>query len=123
VSVLEVIVIYVFRVQLYEFFITDPNVVNLGVVYMSYFVPFFPFFTVFQLCMSVLQASGKTRITMILSLVRLWGMRILLAVVLYRVFDMGAVGIWLGLGIGNVTSAALSLGYIWLGDWRQKIIE
>jgi putative MATE family efflux protein len=123
VSFLEVILIYVFRVQLYEFFITDPNVVNLGVVYMGYFVPFFPFFTVFQLCMSVLQASGKTRITMILSLVRLWGMRILLAVVLYKVFDMGAIGIWLGLGIGNVTSAALSLGYIWFGDWRQKIIE
>ena len=81
VSILEVIAIYAFRVQLYEFFITDPNVVNLGVIYMTYFVPFFPFFTVFQLCMSVLQASGKTRITMILSLVRLWGMRILLAVV------------------------------------------
>jgi Na+-driven multidrug efflux pump len=123
VSVLEVITIYVFRVRLYEFFINDPNVVNLGVEYMSYFVPFFPFFTVFQLCMSVFQASGKTRITMILSLVRLWGMRILLAVVLYSVFDMGSIGIWLGLGIGNVTAAALALGYIWFGNWRERIID
>jgi Na+-driven multidrug efflux pump len=50
-------------------------------------------------------------------------MRILLAVVLYSVFDMGSIGIWLGLGIGNVTAAALALGYIWFGNWRERIID
>jgi Na+-driven multidrug efflux pump len=36
---------------------------------------------------------------------------------------MGSIGIWLGLGIGNVTAAALALGYIWFGNWRERIID
>ena len=123
VSILESLLIFIVRVPLYEFFITDPNVVSLGATYMTYFVPFFPFFTVFQLCMSVFQAAGKTRITMILSLIRLWGMRILFSYILYYIFGMGALGIWLGLALGNITSAALSLGYLYRGNWRESIID
>jgi putative MATE family efflux protein len=123
VSIVESIFIYLVRVPLYQFFITDTNVVNLGATYMNYFVPFFPFFTLFQLCMSVFQAAGRTRITMALSLIRLWGMRILFSYILYNVFHMGAVGIWLGLALGNITSSVLSLGYLWKENWREAIID
>jgi len=123
VAVVESIIIFIFRVPIYEFFITDPNVVSLGATYMTYFVPFFPFFTVFQLCMSVFQAAGKTRTTMILSLVRLWGMRILFSYILYYSFNMGALGIWLGLALGNITSAIMSLGFLWRSNWRERIID
>jgi Na+-driven multidrug efflux pump len=95
----------------------------LGATYINYFVPFFPFFTVFQLSMSVLQAAGRTKAAMALSLVRLWGMRILIASILYYVFSMGAVGIWIGLAIGNVLSAFLALAYISRGNWQQRIID
>jgi len=123
VSAFESALIYVFRGPIYRFFITDPNVVSLGATYINYFVPFFPFFTVFQLSMSVLQAAGRTKAAMVLSLVRLWGMRILIASVLYYVLRMGAVGIWLGLAIGNVLSAFLALAYISRGGWQQRIID
>lgn len=123
VAVVEVVLIFLFRVPLYRVFIDDPNVVSLGATYMTYFVPFFPFFTLFQLCMSVLQAAGRTRVTMVLSLVRLWGMRVLFAYVLYYVFDWGALGIWVGLGVGNLTAAVLALIYLWRGDWMQRIID
>jgi Na+-driven multidrug efflux pump len=123
VSAFESALIYVFRGPIYRFFITDPNVVSLGATYINYFVPFFPFFTVFQLSMSVLQAAGRTKAAMALSLVRLWGLRILIASVLYYVLHMGAVGIWLGLAIGNVLSAFLALVYISRGGWQQRIID
>ncbi len=123
VAVVESIIIFIFRVPIYEFFIIDPNVVRLGATYMTYFVPFFPFFTIFQLCMSVFQAAGKTRTTMILSLVRLWGMRILFAYILYYVYNMGALGIWLGLALGNVTAAIMSLIFIWRSNWQERIID
>ncbi|MBD3205621.1 MATE family efflux transporter [Candidatus Bathyarchaeota archaeon] len=123
ISVLEVVILFVFRVPIYAFFINDPNVIDLGSTYMTYFVPFFPFFTIFQLSMSVLQAAGKTRITMILSLIRLWGMRILFAYILYYIFNMGSLGIWLGLGIGNLTGAAMSIIYLWRANWVERIID
>jgi len=123
ISAVESAIIYIFRGAIYRFFITDPNVVSLGATYINYFVPFFPFFTVFQLSMSVLQAAGRTKAAMALSLVRLWGMRILIASILYYVFNMGAVGIWIGLAIGNVLSAFLALAYISRGNWQQRIID
>jgi Na+-driven multidrug efflux pump len=123
ISVIEVLIIFIFRVPIYQFFINDPNVIALGATYMTYFVPFFPFFTIFQLSMSVLQAAGKTRITMILSLIRLWGMRILLAYILYYFINMGSLGIWLGLGIGNLTAAAVALVYLWRANWIERIID
>ena len=123
ISAVESAIIYIFRGPIYRFFITDPNVVSLGATYINYFVPFFPFFTVFQLSMSVLQAAGRTKAAMALSLVRLWGMRILIASLLYYVLHMGAVGIWLGLAIGNVLSAFLALAYISRGNWQQRIID
>jgi len=104
-------------------FINDPSVVSLGSTYITYFVPFFPFFAVFRLCTSVLETAGYTRVSMILSIIRLWGMRILLAYVFYLFFRMGATGIWIGLALGNVGAAILSVAFLLRGGWRRKIID
>jgi putative MATE family efflux protein len=123
ISIVESVLIYFFRVPLYKVFINDKTVVELGSVYINYFVPFFPFFTLFRLSLSVFEAPGKTRVSMALSLIRLWGLRILLAVVFYYGFKMGAVGIWLGLSLGNLGSAILSSIWLSRGGWKQRIID
>lgn len=123
ISTAESIVIYLFRIPLYRFFIEDQTVIALGSTYITLFVPFFPFFTVFRLCMSVLEVAGRTKDSMILSLIRLWGMRIFLAYVFYFFLGMGAVGIWSGLAVGNVGSALLSIAWLLRGGWKQKIID
>lgn len=122
ISVTESLLIYIFRVPLYEVFIAEPSVVALGSTYMTFFAPFFPFFTLFQLSMRVLQAAGRTKASMALSLIRLWAMRISLSYILYFVFDMGATGIWIGLALGNAGSAVLSLAYLSRGEWQRRII-
>ena len=119
----ESVVVYLLRVPLYRVFIDHPTVVGLGSTYVAYFVPFFPFFAVFRLCMSVFEAAGYTRVSMALSLVRLWGMRILLACVFYLFLGMGVTGIWIGLALGNVGAALLSIALLLRGGWRQKIID
>lgn len=123
ISAVESLLIYLMRVPLYEVFINDQSVVALGSIYMTFFVPSFPFFTVFQLCMRVLQAAGKTKVSMVLSLIRLWGMRVSLSYLLYFIFKMGPTGIWIGLALGNVGSAVLSLAYLSRGEWQRRIIE
>ena len=123
ISIVESIIVYLLRVPLYMIFIDNQAVVDLGSTYVTFFVPFFPFFAVFRLCMSVFEAAGDTRVSMALSLIRLWGMRILLAYVFYYFFGMGAVGIWTGLAFGNVGATILSLAWLSRGRWRQKIID
>jgi putative MATE family efflux protein len=123
ISVIESVIVYVFREPLYRFFINDQMVVNLGSEFITFFVPFLPFFTIFRLCVSVFEALGKTKISMALSLIRLWGMRILLSCIFYYFYNMGAVGIWAGLALGNVLSSLLSVLLILKVEWQKKIIE
>jgi putative MATE family efflux protein len=123
ISIIESIVIYLLRIPIYQFFIDNEAVINLGSTYITFFIPFIPFFTIFRLCTSVFQAAGKTRISMVLSLIRLWGMRILLSYLFYFVFNMGVTGIWMGLALGNFGAAILSIILLRKSNWDQKIIE
>lgn len=123
ISIVESILVYILRVPIYQFFIDNQEVINLGSTYMAFFIPLIPFFTLFRLCMSVFQAAGKTKISMAISLIRLWGMRILFSYVFYFVLKMGVNGIWMGLALGNVGSAILSIAWLSRSKWHQKIIE
>lgn len=123
ISIVESILVYILRVPIYQFFIDNQEVINLGSNYMAFFIPFIPFFTLFRLCTSVFQAAGKTKISMAISLIRLWGMRILFSYVFYFVLKMGVNGIWMGLALGDVGSAILSIAWLSRSKWHQKIIE
>jgi putative MATE family efflux protein len=123
ISIIESILIYLLRIPIYRFFIDNESVISLGSTYITFFIPFIPFFTIFRLCTSVFQAAGKTRISMVLSLIRLWGMRILLSYLFYFVFKMGVNGIWMGLALGNFGAAILSIVLLIKTNWQQKIIE
>ncbi|UCB60524.1 MAG: MATE family efflux transporter, partial [Candidatus Bathyarchaeota archaeon] len=105
-------VVYFLRVPLYQLFISDPAVLDAGSVFITFFVFSVPFFTVFRMASGVFEGAGNTRPSMVLSLVRLWGMRTLLAYVFYFVFGMGAAGIWAGMTIGNLGAAALSIAWL-----------
>ena len=123
ISIVESIFVYLIRIPLYRVFINNQAVVDLGSTYIAFLVPFIPFFTLFRLCMGVFQASGSTKVSMALSLTRLWGMRILLSYIFYFVLEMGVIGIWSGLALGNVGSAILSVAWLSKGKWQQKIID
>jgi putative MATE family efflux protein len=116
-------VIYFLRVPLYQLFINDPAVLDAGSVFITLFVFSVPFFTVFRMASGVFEGAGNTRPSMVLSLIRLWGLRTLLAYVFYLFFGMGAAGIWTGMTIGNLGAAALSVTWLSRGTWKQRVIE
>jgi putative MATE family efflux protein len=115
-------VVYFLRVPLYQLFINDPAVLDAGSVFITFFVFSAPFFTVFRMASGVFEGAGNTRPSMILSLVRLWGLRTLIAYVFYFVFGMGAAGIWAGMTIGNLGAATLSIAWLSRGTWKQRVI-
>ena len=116
-------VIYFLRVPLYRLFISSPEVLEAGSVFITFFVFSVPFFTVFRMASGVFEGAGNTRPSMVLSLIRLWGLRTLLASVFYFFFGMGAAGIWAGMTIGNVGAAALSVAWLSKGTWKRRVIE
>jgi putative MATE family efflux protein len=116
-------IIYFLRVPLYQLFISDQAVLDAGSVFISIFVFSVPLFTVFRMASGVFEGAGNTRPSMILSLIRLWGMRTLLAYLFYFFFGMGAAGIWTGMTIGNLGAAVLSIAWLSRGSWKQRVIE
>lgn len=116
-------VLYFLRVPLYQLFISDSAVLDAGSVFITLFVFSVPFFTVFRMASGVFEGSGNTRPSMVLSLIRLWGLRILLAYVFYFFLGMGAAGIWAGMTIGNLGAATLSVAWLSRGTWKQRVIE
>lgn len=122
IAIVESLIVYLLRVPMYQAFVDDASVIAFGAHYMAFFVPFIPGFAVFRLINSVFDAAGKTRISMLLSIIRLWGMRVVFAYVLYSIAGMGATGIWLGLSIGNGTAALLAVILLFRVNWRQRVI-
>jgi len=123
ISIIECIIVYLFRNPIYRAFISDKAVISLGSTYMTYMVFFIPFFVAFRLCGGVFNAAGQTKASMGLSLVRLWGLRIPLSYLLALNMGLGAVGIWLGMGLGNVGGAAIALILLARGTWKTRVIE
>ncbi len=116
-------VIYFLRIPLYTFFINDPEVLDAGSTFITFFVFSVPCFTIFRMVSGVFEGAGNTRPSMILSLIRLWGLRTLLAYVFYFFLGMGAAGIWAGMAIGNFGAAALSVAWLSKGTWKRRVIE
>ncbi len=116
-------VVYFLRVPLYMLFISNPEVLDAGSVFITLFVFSVPFFTVFRMVCGVFEGAGNTRPSMVLSLIRLWGLRTLLAYAFYFFLGMGAAGIWSGMAIGNLVAAGLSVVWLSRGTWKRRVIE
>ena len=93
ITIVESVVFYFLRAPLFRFFINNQAVIDLGSTYITFMVPFIPLFTLYRICIGVFEASGNTKVSMALSLIRLWGLRILLSHVFYFVFGIGVIGI------------------------------
>lgn len=117
------VIVYFFRIPLYQLFINDPVVLNMGSTFITFFIPSVPFFAVFHLVKGIFQGSGHTRPSMVLSLLRLWGLRIALSYALYFLLGMGAVGIWIGMSVSNIVGAGLSVAWLSRGTWKEKVIN
>lgn len=116
-------IVYFLRIPLYRIFINEPAVLDMGSNFVTFFVPSVPFFALFRMVGGVFQGSGHTKPSMVLSLLRLWGLRITLSYAFYFMLGMGAVGIWIGMAVGNIAGASLSVAWMSRGTWKEKVIQ
>lgn len=80
------------------------------------------FFNILMVVMAAFYGSGHTRPVMVISLLRQWVLRIPIALLLGFGFGMGSIGLYWGLVIGNVISAALAWWAFRTGEWDRAVV-
>ncbi len=112
-----------FRPYLIRFFMTDAEVIRIG-VRMLLLVGFaFPFMGIIQVMIGVYQGSGHTAYSMFFGLFRLWGIRLPLLYLLAYVLSWGSDGVWWAMFWSNIGAALLSLSCFLTGNWARRVIK
>ncbi len=88
-------------------FTNDPETIKHGIVFMTIIPLGMPFFSLFRSSVGLFGGSGRTEFNMVMSIVRLWIMRLPLCYILGM--SMGAAGVWYGMAISNMLSAMLGV--------------
>ncbi len=117
------VVVIPLRAHLIRFFMSDPEVVRIG-VRMLLLVGFaFPFMGIIQVMTGVYQGSGHTAYSMFFGLFRLWGLRIPLIYLLAYALAQGADGVWWAMFWSNLGTALVSFGCFLTGNWARRVIN
>lgn len=114
------VVTFVFAKEVTRFFIDDPEVIKMGEVYFRYISFSMPIFTAYMIYNSALVGAGKTILTMIGDIVRLWGIRIPIIGVL--AVTMGFRGIFVGMIVSNFVVFFMTYAFFKFSDWRKAVV-
>jgi len=134
-----VILIAVFRVPIFRVFLNDPKVIAESKIVLEYFLVSVPFFNgIFIVVNRTFSSAGHTKKTMLLGILRLWGLRIPLSyafgyiasitilgltIPLAELFNFTSRGVFFGMGLSNFIGAGVALAWFLRGSWMKRIIE
>ncbi len=120
---LGALLIFLFRAQLFQVFINDPQVIEEGSRFLAIFLPSIPFFGIFFIVGAVARGSGHNFAFTIISIIRLWALRIGLTYVFSILMGMGSTGVWIAMAISNIGAGILALAWVRMGTWKKRVIE
>ncbi len=106
--------------QLISIFVRDASVMDIGTTYLRMIGPFYILFAVMFVANGVINGSGRTLVTMLFTLVSLWGIRIPAAGLLSRT-SLGIRGIWIAVVLSFAITMIISLLYYFSGKWKKPL--
>lgn len=105
---------------LLRIFTSEADVINLGEHYLMIVGSCYIFFAIMFVCNGIINGSGHTLVTTVITLVSLWAVRVPLAWWLST--RWGRIeGVWYAISIGFGVSMVSSLAYYFTGRWRRPI--
>ena len=104
-------------------FVADPNVIAESRVFFLTVPASSYFFGVLMVLMAAFYGSGHTRPAMVLSIIRLWAVRLPLAYVLGFVLNWGSLGVYIGMVTGNIVCAFVAFWLFWSGNWQRAVVR
>ncbi|MFW6375636.1 MAG: MATE family efflux transporter [Thermoplasmatota archaeon] len=113
-----------FRYQIMRFFIVDePLVIEIGARFLAILAIGGPFFAIYEGVSGALNGSGHTGQQFALSLLRLWGLRIPMILILAFALVLNSTGAWLAIASSNVITGIAAYLLYKKGWWKEKIID
>lgn len=116
------LVLFLAREELARVFTSDPVALEESMKFLGVFLPTLPFLTLLFIGVAIGRGSGSTLTPLIITLVRMWGMRIFLAYLLSMVVGMGTNGVWISISLGNVVAGIASVLWVAMGRWCRPIV-
>jgi putative MATE family efflux protein len=115
--------IYAKRASIAHLIIKEISVVEEASRLLAVFVWSIPAFGVFFVINGVAQGSGHVKAITLISIMRLWLLRIGLSYILAIHYRLGADGIWVAMTVSNLIAGIVA--YLWLlhGSWTRKVVE
>lgn len=136
---LAVLIIGIFRVPIFRVFLDDPKVIAESKIVLEYFLISVPFFNgIFIVVNRTFSSAGHTKKSMLLGILRLWGLRIPLSyafgyiggitilgisIPLAELFGYTSKGVFFGMGMSNFVAAVIALAWFLRGSWMKSIVE
>lgn len=102
-------------------FTTDREVLNLGAQCLRILAIAYVPFGLMWVFNGIIRGAGDTIITMIISIISLWVVRLPLSAYLSKT-GLAQNGIWVGMSSGSILSAILSYAYYRSGRWKRRAI-
>ena len=97
------------RPLIYIFLKEQPIALEKSIEYMFFLLAGLPLMSIFQVYMGTYQGSGETKFSLILSIFRLWGLRIPLVLLFKNVFNLPESSLWYAMTISNFGSAYIGV--------------
>lgn len=116
------IITFIFSAPLVKIYSTDPQVIALGALSIKIFALSMPFLCVSQIFASALRGAGDLIYTMITSFVGIWGFRLLLTVVVDRLFSLGINSVWVAICFDFAIRATMYMIRFKKGMWKKIVI-
>ena len=107
--------------HLVRLFVADPEAVAIGELMFQVVAPSVLFFCLYLVLTGAFQGAGDTRIIMILSIVRLWVVRVPLAYALAFLAGFGLSSIWIAMLASNLFTAVAGFAWFRGGKWRKAL--
>jgi putative MATE family efflux protein len=114
------ILTFAYAKQVTKFFINDPEVIKMGDIFFKYISFSMPIFTSYMIYNNALIGAGKTVLTMIGDILRLWGIRIPIIAVLAT--TMGFKGIFVGMIISNLIVFFVTYAFFRFSNWKKAVV-
>ena len=103
-------------------FTTDPEVVELGRIYLVIIGAFYILFSTMFILHGFLRGAGDTFIPMFITLLSLWLFRVPIAYLLSIHTSIGLIGVFWSIPIGWFAGVILAYLYYLSGHWKTKAV-
>lgn len=104
-----------------DVFVNDPNVISIGAMYLRFLAVGYLLFSITYVSNGIINGSGHTMVTTVLTLISLWVIRIPLAAILSNVTGEIA-SIWIAIVVSFAALMLTSLAYYAHGGWKKELL-